>query len=80
VEAAIEWKSFHKARNVPPLGMRWRLNFYAMKHNSGVSWSPILGQGNFHKANRFGYVVFVPTAPTPKASAPGAIKPPVPKK
>ena len=27
-----------------------------MKNNGGVSWSPIMGQGNFHKATRFGKV------------------------
>jgi Carbohydrate family 9 binding domain-like len=37
----------------------WRMNFYAMKNNGGVSWSPILGQGNFHKATRFGRVRFI---------------------
>jgi hypothetical protein len=36
----------------------WRINFYAMKDNGGVAWSPILGQGNFHKASRFGRVTW----------------------
>ena len=36
----------------------WRLNFYAMKNNGGRAWSPILGQGNFHKAARFGKVTW----------------------
>jgi hypothetical protein len=35
------------------------MNFYAMQNNGGVAWSPILGQGNFHKAARFGRVRFV---------------------
>jgi hypothetical protein len=35
------------------------MNFYAMENNGGVAWSPILGQGNFHKAARFGRVTFV---------------------
>jgi hypothetical protein len=35
------------------------MNFYAMQDNGGVAWSPILGQGNFHKASRFGRVRFV---------------------
>jgi hypothetical protein len=53
----IPWKSFDKAEKVPPeLGTSWRVNFYAMKNNGGVSWSPILGQGNFHKASRFGRI------------------------
>ena len=35
-----------------------------MKNNGGVAWSPILGQGNFHKATRFGKVTWMaPGAP-----------------
>ena len=49
----------------------WRLNFYAMKNNAGMAWSPIRGQGNFHNAKRFGKVTWtVPGAPA--ADAPGA--------
>ena len=76
VEIAIPWSSFGKAKNHPPkAGDEWRMNFYAMKNNSGVAWSPILGQGNFHKASRFGRVVWA-TADAPvaaaSAGAPGA--------
>ena len=57
VEALIPWKSLSKARRAPPVpGDEWRMNFYAMQDNGGVAWSPILGQGNFHKASRFGRV------------------------
>lgn len=64
VEVAIPWSSFEKgAKNRPPKpGDTWRMNFYAMENNGGTSWSPILGQGNFHKASRFGRVTW--TAPT----------------
>jgi len=78
VEVAIPWSSFTKAKNHPPkAGDEWRMNFYAMKSNSGVAWSPILGQGNFHKASRFGRVVWaapdMPVAGAPAGSAaPGA--------
>jgi len=66
VEAAIPWKSFSKAKKAPPaLGDTWRLNLYAMKENSGVAWSPVLGQGNFHKASRFGKVRFTAKGWTP---------------
>src|SRR5690606_3324582 len=42
VEVAIPWKSFSKAKQVPPKpGDTWRMNFYAMENNGGVSWSPI---------------------------------------
>ncbi len=74
VEAAIPWASFAKAARTPPKpGDTWRFNFYAMKNNSGVAWSPILGQGNFHRASRFGRVVFaLPGQPLPAASASAA--------
>lgn len=60
VEAQIPWAAFEKgAKNRPPKpGDTWRMNFYAMKNNGGTSWSPILGQGNFHKATRFGKVTW----------------------
>jgi hypothetical protein len=57
VELAIPWTAYAKAANHPPHpGDVWRVNFYAMKNNGGVAWSPILGQGNFHKASRFGRI------------------------
>lgn len=59
VEAALPWKSLTKAAHAPPrAGDEWRANFYVMQDNAGVSWSPILGQGNFHKASRFGRLRF----------------------
>lgn len=59
VEAKIPWSAFHKAKQTPPeVGQTWRMNFYAMQNNNGVAWSPILGQGNFHKASRFGRILF----------------------
>jgi hypothetical protein len=70
VELMIPWKSFDKAKQVPPAsGDAWRMNFYAMQNNSGVAWSPILGQGNFHKASRFGKVTFI----DPMALADGGV-------
>jgi hypothetical protein len=77
VEAAIPWASFTKAKAHPPKpGDEWRMNFYAMKNNGGVAWSPILGQGNFHKASRFGRVDWATAdmvAPTTSASATAAV-------
>jgi hypothetical protein len=79
VEIAIPWKSFSKAEKTPPeVGQTWRMNFYAMENNSGVSWSPILGQGNFHRASRFGKVLFATkgwTPPAPSAAPPGSAAP-----
>jgi len=72
VEVRIPWASFDKAKKVPPQpGSSWRLNVYAMHDNQGVAWSPILGQGNFHKAARFGRVSWVtePSAAPAKLAA-----------
>jgi hypothetical protein len=94
VEAQIPWKSFSKAKKTPPTNEIWRVNLYAMQENSGVAWSAILGEGNFHKASRFGKVVFIDPAaipdggagdggaadggPTPPASASAAAPKPAP--
>ncbi len=73
VEAAIPWAAFSKAANHPPkVGDVWRMNFYAMKQNSGVAWSAIMGQGNFHKATRFGMVTWA--APGGSTADAGAAK------
>jgi cellulose/xylan binding protein with CBM9 domain len=59
VEAKIRWSSFGKARRIPPQpGDRWRMNFYAIAHPAAAAWSPIVGQGNFHRASRFGRITF----------------------
>jgi len=69
VEAAIPWAAYAKAANHPPNpGDVWRINFYAMKNNAGVAWSPILGQGNFHKSARFGKVTWSAPAAPPQAA------------
>ena len=76
VEMAIPWASFTKAKSHPPKpGDEWRMNFYAMKNNGGVAWSPILGQGNFHKASRFGRVVWTTAemAAAPPSTAASAV-------
>ena len=73
VEIAIPWAGYTKAANHPPKnGEVWRINFYAMKNNGGVAWSPILGQGNFHQATRFGRVTWAApdsAAPSPSGAA-----------
>jgi hypothetical protein len=73
LEVAIPWAAYAKAANHPPLlGDVWRVNFYAMKNNGGVAWSPILGQGNFHKSSRFGKVTWAgPPGATPVAAGAG---------
>lgn len=67
VEVRIPWSSFDKAKSAPKAGDAWRMNLYAMHDNSGVGWSPILGQGNFHRATRFGRVRWVEKKSDPKA-------------
>ena len=67
----IPWKSFAKAKKTPPaLGDTWRMNFYAMQDNGGVSWSPILGQGNFHRASRFGKILWAEKGWMPQGPSP----------
>lgn len=76
VEALIPWKSFGKAAKLPPeVGSSWRINFYAMKNNGGVAWSPILGQGNFHKASRFGRIIWTKSGAAEAAASASAAAP-----
>ncbi|MGC4063749.1 MAG: carbohydrate-binding family 9-like protein [Polyangiaceae bacterium] len=58
VELAMPFRALANIER-PRKGTVWRANFYVMQNNGGVSWSPILGQGNFHKASRFGRLEFV---------------------
>jgi hypothetical protein len=47
---------------VPPRpGDTWRINLYSFRdgQRAALAWSPTLRRGNFHKASRFGRVVFV---------------------
>jgi len=77
VEAKIPWSAFDKAKTIPPRpGDQWRMNFYAMRNNGGVAWSPILGQGNFHKASRFGRVTWAgSSASATRPSVSGSVPP-----
>jgi hypothetical protein len=74
VEIAIPWTAFAKnAAKAPPAnGDVWRMNFYAMKANNAVSWSPQMSQG-FHRAARFGRVHFGPAMPAPPPGLPFAV-------
>ena len=44
----------------PRPGDVWRMNLYAFRDGQrhAVAWSPLRGQGNFHRASRFGRVRF----------------------
>ncbi len=62
VEIAWPWASLAGARvPVPPrLGDIWRINLYSFRdgQSEAMSFSPILGQGNFHRASRWGRLRF----------------------
>jgi hypothetical protein len=78
VEMALPFASLYKLKQNPPKpGTVWRGNLYVMQDNSGVSWSPILGQGNFHRASRFGRLIFGPVPPNANGVA-GPLRNPAP--
>lgn len=74
VEMKVPWGPLGahtgKPGSAPKPGTRFRVNLYAMQNNGGVAWSPILKQGNFHKASRFAYVTFIGEGETPAADVP----------
>ncbi|MBI3205358.1 MAG: carbohydrate-binding family 9-like protein [Myxococcales bacterium] len=46
----------------PRPGDVWRMNLFSFRDGQGdaLAWSPVLGQGNFHRARRFGRLRFGP--------------------
>ncbi len=62
IEAAIPFSAFEKGRvSFPPKsGDVWRINLYSFRDGQSIAlaWSPIKGQGNFHRSSRFGRVKF----------------------
>jgi len=57
VELSLPWRSLRRARRTPPTpGTMWRMNFFAVGKGSACAWSPVLGEGSFHRASRFGRV------------------------
>jgi hypothetical protein len=62
LEIAIPWSAFLPGRSAlpPKPGDVWRMNLYSFKDGQrrALAWSPIRGQGNFHKSSRFGRVRF----------------------
>jgi hypothetical protein len=63
VELELPWRAISGARvAVPPKpGDVWRLNLYSFRDGQrfALAWSPLRGQGNFHRSARFGRVRFV---------------------
>jgi hypothetical protein len=50
------------ASSPPRAGDVWRMNVYSFRdgQRDALAWSPLLGQGNFHRAARFGRLKFEP--------------------
>lgn len=62
VEMMIPWASLTTSRVTtrPRPGATWRLNLYTFRdgQRDSLAWSPLLGQGNFHRSARFGQLRF----------------------
>ena len=62
IEVALPWSALAAGRTpIPPrAGDVWRLNLYSFRDGQrlALGWSPIRGQGNFHRSSRFGRVRF----------------------
>ncbi|MBI5488180.1 MAG: carbohydrate-binding family 9-like protein [Deltaproteobacteria bacterium] len=63
IELALPWSQVRSTRTaVPPrAGDVWRANLYSFRDGQGdsLAWSPIRGEGNFHRSSRFGRLVFI---------------------
>ncbi|MFT6398978.1 MAG: hypothetical protein ACJAYU_003740 [Bradymonadia bacterium] len=62
VEMALPWSSIDSpnAESPPTAGAVWRANIYSFRDGQrhALAWSPLLGQGNFHRSARFGQLLF----------------------
>lgn len=62
IELALPWRAFVPGRSpIPPRpGDVWRMNLYSFRDGQrlALGWSPIRGEGNFHRSSRFGRVRF----------------------
>lgn len=62
VEMALPWSAITSPHATIPtaVGDTWRVNLYAFRdgQRAAVAWSPLLGEGNFHRSARFGRVTF----------------------
>lgn len=83
IEVAIPWASFKPREGIaipPKPGDTWRINFYSFKdgQRAALAWSPIHGEGNFHRTNRFGQITFAGIGgalPAASAAASGSAAP-----
>jgi hypothetical protein len=75
VEVALPFDSLDNPRgpSPPSPGDVWRINLYAFRdgQRDSLAWSPILGEGNFHRTSRFGRVRFA-SSPSSGTSNEGA--------
>lgn len=62
LELALPWRALVPGRSaIPPRqGDVWRMNLYSFRDGQSLAlgWSPIRGQGNFHRSSRFGRIRF----------------------
>jgi hypothetical protein len=62
VELALPWSSLPQGASPRPPrpGDVWRINLYSFRQGQALAlaWSPIRGQGNFHRSARFGRIQF----------------------
>lgn len=62
VEFALAWSDLAgtRAPTPPRAGDVWRMNVYTFRdgQRDALGWSPILGEGNFHRASRWGRLAF----------------------
>jgi hypothetical protein len=62
IEMALPWSALAPARTpIPPRPADiWRLNLYSFRdgQRQALGWSPLRGEGNFHRSSRFGRIRF----------------------
>lgn len=63
LEFALPWDTLTgtRAHAPPQRGERWKANLYSFREGQrdSLAWSPLQGQGNFHRSTRFGLLRFV---------------------
>jgi hypothetical protein len=62
IEVAIPWSAYAPGRTpIPPhAGDVWKADIYSFRDGQrlALAWSPLKGQGNFHRTTRFGRIKF----------------------
>jgi len=64
VRFTVRWQDLQRIRapTPPAPGQVWRANVYTFRdgQRDSLAWSPLLGQGNFHRSGRWGRLTFAP--------------------